>query len=249
MEGLDIEFRKLSVYDVGALGERFDLVFFIGVLLSPATSAARARPHPRTCRARPAGVPVDAARQRPTSLPVARGLRILESETRSTIPAIPKLHFIEHRYAHDPTNWWAPNRAASEAMLRSAGFAILSHPEDEVFICRAERARPGAPNTARCIPHGRTSAADDRSGDDLERAQQQVALGSRERSRLATCSPTWRGLPAQAIAAERPGLPRVLGGMSPIDPDFIRLMSAQGVLERRRRGRGARLPARLEPLA
>src|SRR6059058_1119488 len=29
---LDIEFRKLSVYDVGRLGERFDIVIFMGVL-------------------------------------------------------------------------------------------------------------------------------------------------------------------------------------------------------------------------
>ncbi len=34
----------------------------------------------------------------------------------------------------------------------------------------------------------------------------------------------------QAIRAERPGLPRVLGGISPIDPAFIRNMAAQGVL-------------------
>ena len=31
VEGLEIEFRQLSVYDVGALRERFDVVFFIGV--------------------------------------------------------------------------------------------------------------------------------------------------------------------------------------------------------------------------
>ncbi len=30
--GLDIEFAQLSVYDVGALGERFDIVIFMGVL-------------------------------------------------------------------------------------------------------------------------------------------------------------------------------------------------------------------------
>jgi tRNA (mo5U34)-methyltransferase len=29
---LDVEFRKLSVYDVGALGESFDVVLFMGVL-------------------------------------------------------------------------------------------------------------------------------------------------------------------------------------------------------------------------
>jgi beta-xylosidase len=37
-------------------------------------------------------------------------------------------------------------------------------------------------------------------------------------------------LAGQAIAAEKPGLPRVLGGMSPIDPGFIGLMEEQGVL-------------------
>jgi tRNA (mo5U34)-methyltransferase len=54
----------------------------------------------------------------------------------------PKLHFIEHKYAGDPTNWWVPNRACAEAMLRSAGFALEAHPEEEVYICRRV-ARPG----------------------------------------------------------------------------------------------------------
>jgi beta-xylosidase len=36
---------------------------------------------------------------------------------------------------------------------------------------------------------------------------------------------------SQAIAAERPALTRVLGGISPIDPGFVRNMREQGVLE------------------
>ena len=51
-------------------------------------------------------------------------------------PGYPKLHFIEKSYAHDPTNWWAPNRACTEAMLRSAGFVIEQRPEEEVYLCR-----------------------------------------------------------------------------------------------------------------
>ena len=51
-------------------------------------------------------------------------------------PAYPKLHFIERRYAGDWTNWWAPNRAGSEAMLRAAGFTVEARPEAEVYICR-----------------------------------------------------------------------------------------------------------------
>jgi tRNA (mo5U34)-methyltransferase len=46
------------------------------------------------------------------------------------------MYFVEHKYAGDPTNWWIPNRACAEAMLRSAGFDIVAQPEEEVFICR-----------------------------------------------------------------------------------------------------------------
>jgi beta-xylosidase len=38
-------------------------------------------------------------------------------------------------------------------------------------------------------------------------------------------------LAGEAVAAEAPGLPRVLGGVSPIDPLFIRNMAGHGVLE------------------
>ena len=38
-------------------------------------------------------------------------------------------------------------------------------------------------------------------------------------------------LAGQAIAAEAPGLTRVLGGISPIDPDFIRVMQGHGALD------------------
>lgn len=47
----------------------------------------------------------------------------------------PRLAFVEHRYAGDPTNWFVPNRAAVEAMLRSAGFSILDRPKPEVYLC------------------------------------------------------------------------------------------------------------------
>src|SRR5687768_10316398 len=49
--------------------------------------------------------------------------------------------------------------------------------------------------------------------------------------------PDWRifgdmvTLAAQAVHAENPALPRVLGGMSPIDPNFVLRMSDLGVLD------------------
>ena len=141
--GQDIEFRRLSVYDVGTLGERFDLVIFMGVLYHLR--------HPLLA--------LDIIHDT-----VARDLLLFQSMQRGSAdvapvaddydffdqdhfekPGYPKLHFIEHRYSGDPTNWWAPNAACSAAMLRSAGFEILSHPEDEVFLCRrVDIVAPGA---------------------------------------------------------------------------------------------------------
>ena len=135
---LEIEFRRLSVYDVGALGERFDIVLFMGVLYHLR--------HPLLA--------LDLIREH-----VAGDLMVFQSMQRVSTeaaalekkypfwdyelfnePEFPKLHFVEHRYADDPTNWWVPNCACAEAMLRSAGFEIVGHPEQEVYLCRlAER--------------------------------------------------------------------------------------------------------------
>ena len=76
VEGLDIEFRKLSVYDVGALGESFDLVLFIGVLYHLRHPLLALDLSSRTCDARPSRVPIDAARQRGGAAGRA-GLRVL----------------------------------------------------------------------------------------------------------------------------------------------------------------------------
>jgi tRNA (mo5U34)-methyltransferase len=131
---LDIEFARLSVYDVGTLGEKFDVVIFMGVLYHLR--------HPLLA--------LDLIREH-----VAKDMMVFQSMQRGSAevgevnenyqfwdtelfdaPEFPKLHFIEHRYSNDPTNWWVPNRAAAEAMLRSAGFRIEAHPEPEVYICR-----------------------------------------------------------------------------------------------------------------
>lgn len=129
-----IEFRQLSVYDVGAIGERFDVVLFMGVLYHLR--------HPLLA--------LDLIRQT-----VAGDLLVFQSMQRGS-PHVgplaedypfaardvfdredfPRLHFIERRYSADPTNWWVPNRACAEAMLRSSGFEIVQRPEEEVYLCR-----------------------------------------------------------------------------------------------------------------
>lgn len=132
--GTDIEFRRLSVYDVGAIGERFDVVLFMGVLYHlrhPLLALDLIHEHVA------GDLLVFQSMQRGASgvHPTAENYPFTET-AHFDDPDYPKMHFIEHRYADDPTNWWAPNRACSEAMLRSAGFDIVAHPEEEVFICR-----------------------------------------------------------------------------------------------------------------
>jgi tRNA (mo5U34)-methyltransferase len=140
--GLDIEFRKLSVYDVGSLKERFDVVLFMGVLYHlrhPLLALDLIHEHV----ARDLLVFQSMQRGSGEVEPVAENYTFWQTDHFDR-PGYPKLHFIERRYADDPTNWWAPNRACVEAMLRSAGFEILKHPEDEVYVCRRVAAPEGA---------------------------------------------------------------------------------------------------------
>ena len=132
--GARIELRKMSVYQVGELRERFDLVLFMGVLYHLR--------HPLLA--------LDLLHEHAVG-----GLMVFQSLLRGSVEAgpvsadypfsereiferadFPKLFFIENSYSSDHTNWWIPNRAAAEAMLRSSGFEIVDHPEDEIFICR-----------------------------------------------------------------------------------------------------------------
>ncbi len=131
---LDVELRELSIYDVGELGEGFDVVLFMGVLYHlrhPLLALDLLHEH--------------VVGELLVFQSMLRGSeRVLELEddyrfadnTPFFNVGYPSMYFVEHRYADDPSNWWIPNRACVEAMLRSAGFAIVDHPEPEVYLCR-----------------------------------------------------------------------------------------------------------------
>jgi tRNA (mo5U34)-methyltransferase len=138
VRGAEIEFRELDVYNVAQLGERFDVVLFMGVLYHlrhPLLALDLLYEH--------------VAGETLVFQSLLRGSREvprLESDYPFVEQAVferegyPLMYFVEQCYSHDPTNWWIPNRACAEAMLRSAGFEITAHPESEVYICR-RRAR------------------------------------------------------------------------------------------------------------
>lgn len=130
---LEIEFRQMSVYEIPALGERFDLVLFMGVLYHLrypllALDLLRAYSVGRML------VCQSMLRGSAETAPVAEDYDF-EDETPFENASSPRMCFVERRYAGDWTNWWIPNRAGVEAMLRAAGFRITDHPEAEVFIC------------------------------------------------------------------------------------------------------------------
>jgi len=139
---LDIEFHRLSVYDLSALGERFDIVLFMGVLYHlrhPLLALDLVHEHV----ARDTLVFQSMQRGSANARPMQEDYDFWDTAIFDA-PESPKLHFVEHKYASDPTNWWIPNRACAEAMLRSAGFEITAHPEAEVYICRRVQAPRGA---------------------------------------------------------------------------------------------------------
>ncbi len=146
VQDIDVEFARLPVWDVAALEEKFDLVIFMGVLYHLR--------HPLLA--------LDLIHEH-----VARDLLLFQSMQRGSReltevhedydfnePApfdeagYPKMHFVERRYSHDETNWWVPNRACVEAMLRSSGFIIEANPEEEVYVCRVQEvaASPDGPH-------------------------------------------------------------------------------------------------------
>ncbi len=134
VRGVDVEFRKLSVWDVARLNEKFDLVIFMGVLYHlrhPLLALDLIHEHVAKDRL------LFQSMQRGSRdlLPVSSDYDFGETDVFDE-PAYPKLHFVEHSYCGDPTNWWLPNRACVEAMLRSSGFRIEAHPEEEVYLCR-----------------------------------------------------------------------------------------------------------------
>lgn len=131
--GLDIDFLPLSVYEVGDLRETFDIVLFLGVLYHlryPLLALDLLRQH----SVGDLLVVQSMLRGNAKAGFIASDYSFDETEIFES-PSFPKLHFIENKYAGDETNWWIPNNACLEAILRSSGFAIFDHPEREVYLC------------------------------------------------------------------------------------------------------------------
>lgn len=142
--GLDIEFKVLSVYDVGEIGREFDLVLFLGVfyhLRHPllALEALRAVCH-------------DTLIMQTITTKNRRSLNELDPgalknpQLKGSVLAdqrFPVMRFVEGALDNDGTCWFVPNAQAVPSLLRSSGFT----PNKSVFPTESEV-------IVRCSVHG-----------------------------------------------------------------------------------------------
>ena len=131
-----VEFRLMQVYDLAHTTESYDLVLFMGVFY----------------HLRYPMLGLDIVAEKVRRLMVFQTLTMPGEETfegtrqdrdimdREVFrePGWPKLAFIEHEFAGDATNWWAPNHAAVEAMLRSSGLMVTGRPGHEIYLCEPD---------------------------------------------------------------------------------------------------------------
>ena len=127
-----IEFERMGVYDLADVDDTFDLVLFMGVmyhlrypLLALDLVASKVR---RMLVMQTLMLPGDEVVATPEDLP-------FDDASEMRTPGWPVMAFIEHRMAGDHTNWWAPNAAAVEAMLRSTGMRVTDRPGQEIYVC------------------------------------------------------------------------------------------------------------------
>lgn len=135
-----VEFRRMQIYDLAHTRERWDLVIFMGVFY----------------HLRYPLLGLDIVAEKVNRLMLFQTLtmpgadvfaetgvdRDIMDREAFAAPGWPRMAFIEHEFAGDPTNWWAPNHAAVEAMLRSSGFRVVKRPGHEMYLCEPETSAP-----------------------------------------------------------------------------------------------------------
>jgi tRNA (mo5U34)-methyltransferase len=134
-----IDFQQMQIYELVRVRQKFDLVLFMGVFYHLR--------HPLLA--------LDIVAEKVRQMMVFQSLTMSGEEeygeTRDhpiderdvlAQPGWPKMAFVEHRFAGDPTNWWIPNHACVEAVLRSSGFTVVKRPGHEIYICKPKESRP-----------------------------------------------------------------------------------------------------------
>lgn len=131
-----VEFHRMQIYDLARFDRDFDIILFMGVfyhLRYPLLGLdIVARKLKRTLVFQTLAMPGEEVADTPDDLGIDERERLLE-------PGWPKAAFIEKSLQGDCTNWWAPNHAAIEAMLRSANLRVVKRPVADLYFCEPQR--------------------------------------------------------------------------------------------------------------
>lgn len=127
-----VRFRKMQIYDLAYSTDTYDMVLFMGVfyhLRYPLLALdIVTQKFKKLLIFQTLTMPGEDVMKPVEDLPIERRDMMQEA-------GWPKMAFIENSLAGDYTNWWAPNHAAVEAMLRSSGLKVLRRPDHEVYLC------------------------------------------------------------------------------------------------------------------
>ncbi len=133
LEG-QVKFKQMQVYDLARLKKKFDLIIFMGVFY----------------HLRYPMLALDIVSQKVNKLMVFQTLTMpgeevysrdnLQMDERKHMlkKGWPVMGFLEHRFANDPTNWWAPNHSCILAMLRTCGLKVVKTPGHEIYITQRD---------------------------------------------------------------------------------------------------------------
>ncbi len=240
---MDIEFRQISRLRRGEARGALRRRAVHGRALSPPPPAcSRSTCSHEHAVQRSAGVPVLAARQHGRRLPGEATIRSRETGVFES-SGYPKMYFVERSYAGDPDQLVDPEPRLRRGHAAQRRVRDPRSPRREVYICRQDPR-----------PH-----SGGRNGDAPQMIEA-VMLWNEPNNKSHwdfEIDPDWarfarngRSSPPPPCAAESSApAARARRHLADRPRASSRNMQRQGVLDARRRGRRARLPARLEPLA
>ncbi|MCB0324866.1 MAG: DUF1698 domain-containing protein, partial [Bdellovibrionales bacterium] len=128
-----IKLVKAQVYDLADWQQQYDIVLFMGVLYHLRYPLLALEVVSRLVR----DVLIVQTFTMPDSGSSVPGEELtLSTRDKLCAEGWPRMAFIEAMLEGDPTNWWAPNAAAVEAMLRTVGIPATKRLAAETWLCR-----------------------------------------------------------------------------------------------------------------